>query len=171
MQAVNYRMARTVLRERRFELQWRVRDLAEKAGVERTTIYHLEKIEKEPDHEPDFKTLEKLALAMGLTLSAFFARIEGLKTDSPSSQTAASQKQPKTTEDPRGPAPLPAAASYLSPFVPEAIIIRVAETLAETFIRSIDRLADKLAGVDARRQDAARRPHKAVRDARHRKTS
>lgn len=75
---VDYQKARAVLRERRFELRMRVRDLAEKAEVERTTIYHLEKIEKEPGHEPDFKTIEKLASAMGFSMSEFFARLEGV---------------------------------------------------------------------------------------------
>ena len=79
MLGVDYVRARKVLRDRRFELRMGVNELADASGVNRVTIYHLEKVEKEPDHKPDLDTLERLATAMDLTLAQFFARIEGLQ--------------------------------------------------------------------------------------------
>lgn len=78
---MDYVRARDVLRERRFELRLSIKDLASMADVERTTVYRVENTKAAPDYRPDFETMEKLASAMNLTLSQFFARIEGLPSD------------------------------------------------------------------------------------------
>lgn len=69
------------LRKVRQDRKVTLRVLHEKTGISPSTINRIERVEKYPTHKPDLETLIALLAAMGLTLSAFFAQIEGLKTD------------------------------------------------------------------------------------------
>lgn len=152
---VDYRGARTVLRERRFELRMRLRDLADKAGVSRITIYHLEKIENEPDHEPKFETMEKLAAAMGLTRQDFFARIESLHAHPPVSTVRATP-----AETPHGTAPVVSLDDIGS------LIARNTDTLVR-LVAAVERIAT---AVSAREQVATARNPRPPHAPRHRAT-
>ena len=73
-------LLRKGLQDLRIERKMGVPELAADAGIAKTTVYRLENLNDDPDRGPDLETIEKLTTAMGLTLSSFFARIEGLKT-------------------------------------------------------------------------------------------
>jgi transcriptional regulator with XRE-family HTH domain len=92
-------------------------EAAEKSGLNRATIHSIENTRREPKLRPEFETIERLARTYGLTLSAFFARIEGV------------------------PAPAPSLADEgLQPIVPiDQIAERVIQTLAELLARAGER--------------------------------
>lgn len=78
MPRMDYVRARKVLRERRAgELRLSVPELAQRAGMSKVTIYRLEDVDRHPDRQPDFETIERLCAALNLPLSEFFARVEG----------------------------------------------------------------------------------------------
>lgn len=88
--AMDYQRARGALRQRRFDRGMDANELADKAGVERTTVYRVEALKKNPGYKPDFDTLEKLVGALGWSLTEFFAQVEGadLQTEPLSDRTA-----------------------------------------------------------------------------------
>jgi transcriptional regulator with XRE-family HTH domain len=67
---------RHALRAERLNRNWSLDDLAEKSGVNRSTIHD---IETNTGGKPQIGTIARLVEGMGLTLSQFFARIEGLQ--------------------------------------------------------------------------------------------
>lgn len=75
---MDYRAVRQALQALRFERRMDVPELAEAAGINKTTLYRLEEFDADPDRAVDLGTLEKLTNALDLTLSEFFLRIEGL---------------------------------------------------------------------------------------------
>lgn len=66
------------LRRLRAENDLTREELQKLSGVEKTTIYRIENTKEMPDYKPDFDTVSALLVAMEITLSAFFARIEGV---------------------------------------------------------------------------------------------
>lgn len=62
-------------------------EFADQAEVNRATVYRIEDFDGTPKYSPRIETISKLAAARGLTVSAFFAQIEGLPTASPQSTT------------------------------------------------------------------------------------
>jgi transcriptional regulator with XRE-family HTH domain len=74
--AVQFDRVRELLRVRRDALGWTLDKLQDEAGVNRATIHSIENLKREPDLKPDLETIEKLAVAMGLTLSSVFIEIE-----------------------------------------------------------------------------------------------
>lgn len=64
-----------VLRQLREASRFSREELADEAGVSRSSVYRIENAETE---SPDVATLGKLMAAMGHTLSEFFARVEGI---------------------------------------------------------------------------------------------
>lgn len=70
--------ARTACRRQKDGKSWTLRDLEAASGVDLATIHRLENTKRYPDHHPDLETLEALTAAMGLTLSRFFASVEGV---------------------------------------------------------------------------------------------
>lgn len=77
MLAMDWRRVRETLRDLRIESKMDVPELAEEAGVNKTTVYRLEELDEEPDRVIALATIEGLVRAMGLTLATFFARVEG----------------------------------------------------------------------------------------------
>jgi transcriptional regulator with XRE-family HTH domain len=65
---MDVRQAREALRERRFRQRVSVTDLADRSGIDRSTLYRIENTKKFPDYEPEIGTLRKLAAVLGLTL-------------------------------------------------------------------------------------------------------
>lgn len=65
-------------REVRPDGKMSVRTLAKKAGIDASTINRIEGIGKYPDHKPDLPTLVAIVTGLGLTLSQFFGRVEGV---------------------------------------------------------------------------------------------
>jgi transcriptional regulator with XRE-family HTH domain len=71
--------------------------LAALIDVDKSTINRIENVYGEPQHKPTLEIIERWVLVTGLTLSAFFARIEGL----PPSATIGNDlsSQPKVSPD------------------------------------------------------------------------
>lgn len=154
MRGMDYRRLREALRALRFEKKLGVPELATDAGLNKTTVYRLEDVDTEPDRELDLVTLEKLTTAMGLTLSEFFARIEGLPA------------QPFGDRSSHGADTALSSATH----VPESLFIAGLQNLALTIDRAVDRLiAARTPARRARKQTATPRARTAVRDGRHRK--
>ena len=152
---------RSALRAKRLELKWSLDDLAAKSGVNRSTIHD---IETNADGKPQMATVARLVEGMGLTLSEFFARIEGLKPQPLTAQNALSSQGIQSAEVALGGSVVSGGGVPSNDFVHEAIIIGIAEQLADRFAAAIDKLAD------ARRQAPVPRAHAPVRHARRRKT-
>lgn len=53
-------------------------EAAARSGLNRATIHSIENIKREPSLKPELETIERLTIAYGLTVSSFFAQIEGL---------------------------------------------------------------------------------------------
>ena len=151
---------RRVLRAERTRLRLSMDELAEKSGVNGSTIHD---IETNADGKPQLTTVARLVEGMGLTLSAFFARIEGLQTLVPGADTLKANI-PVPSEGPRGGTQLPSGGAPTNEFVHEAIIIGIAEKLADRFTAAIDKLAQ------SRGQAPTTRPRTPVRNGRRRKT-
>lgn len=153
MLAMDYRRVREVLRECRFQLDLGVKEIAEKSGLERTTIYRIENLKELPDYKPDLETIEAVIKGLGLTLSAFFARVENTGLQALPSRST--DRLPPASEDARG---NPSAVPETSELVTDTLII----SAAEQFAAAIDRL------IASREQaPAARRP--TPRRVRHRR--
>lgn len=153
---------REELRKLRAGRGWTQKDLARKAGVEVTTIHRIENTKGLPGHQPDFESIEAIAKAFGFTLSEFFLRIEDLNGQEARGTTVVPQPNPKAATH-GDPVPSAAASAFVPDFVSEAILTRLADTLAERFERAIDRL------IAARQQVATPRDSSPVRDAGDRK--
>ena len=52
-------------------------EAAAQSGLNRATIHSIENLKREPTLQPELETIERLARAYGLSLSAFFAQIDG----------------------------------------------------------------------------------------------
>ena len=53
-------------------------DLTDKSGVDRAAIHKIENVKKYPDYEPGLNTFLRLIGGLGVTLTAFSARVEGV---------------------------------------------------------------------------------------------
>lgn len=165
---VDLAAVRAAIRAERTKRKWSLDDLAEKSGVHRMTIHE---VETNAHGKPQLATVARLVEGMGLTLSAFFARIEGLQTTSAVTDNLPSpiSIRPEVTQHGGRPVPHDSGGGVPSnEFVHEAIVIAVANTLGEAFIQAVDRLAARLA--EPRGQDPTTRPRKTTRHARDRKT-
>jgi transcriptional regulator with XRE-family HTH domain len=78
MLAMDWRRVRKTLQELRIEKKMGVPELADDAGLAKSTVYRIEDVDDEPDKELDLLTIEKLTAAMDVPLSTFFARVEGV---------------------------------------------------------------------------------------------
>lgn len=74
---VNFALVREVLRRARASVGMTLDDAARHSGLNRATIHSIENIKREPALKPELETIERLAVAYGLTLSSFFAQLEG----------------------------------------------------------------------------------------------
>lgn len=145
---------RAELRSLRSELGLTREQLERASGVEQTTIYRIENTKKLPDHKPDFDSIEALVTGMGLTLSEFFVRIEGLKA------------QPVPSTDQRSNGGDRAPVSRLPLDDTNAIIARNTAALDE-LIEVAKLVAGELR--TAREQAPSARARPPARDARRRK--
>jgi len=85
---VDYKRAREILRHARNRaanerdglphVGMTLDEAAAKSGLNRATIHSIENIKREPALKPDLESIERLARAYGLTLTALFARVEGV---------------------------------------------------------------------------------------------
>jgi transcriptional regulator with XRE-family HTH domain len=78
MLTMDWRRVRETLRDLRLEKKIGPTELADDAGIAKTTVYRIEDVNKDPDKEMDLETIEKLTAAMDVPLSVFFARVEGI---------------------------------------------------------------------------------------------
>lgn len=85
---MDFKLLREALRQARHQAQvarkgvqrvgMTLKEAAAATGLNLSTIHSVENVKREPNLEPEFDTIERLVHAYGLTLSLFFARIEGL---------------------------------------------------------------------------------------------
>lgn len=117
--------------------EWTLDKLRDESGVDRAAIHKIENTAKYPDYEPGVDTVRKLVEAMGLTLSDFFLRIEGLRPTEGSDQQSAT---PTSKADPNA-RTLSEAERSADAVVQRALIVGIAEEIA----RAIDRLIESRA--------------------------
>ena len=157
---VDFLALREELRKLREQSDFTLDELAVSSGLNRATIHAIENIKREPDLKPELETVERLVVAMGLTLSEFFARIEGLNV-SPERGTTSILNPQGGEEHVRG--GVPGGGGVPDAFVQSAMLTAIADTLAERFDAAIDRL------IEAREQTATARLPRPVRAAGGRK--
>lgn len=122
---------RRELRRVRRAKDWTLDKVRDESGVDRAAIHKIENVDKYPTYEPGIETVTKIVEGMGLTLSSFFARIEGLPTTD-----GASTDRPSPTK---------AAdhARVVSDRSADALVQQeFLAALAEQFISAVDRLVD-----------------------------
>lgn len=165
MRGMDYRRVREHLRALRVARKMGVPELAHDAGVNKTTLYRIEEITDDSDREIDLGTLEKLVVALGLTLSEFFSEIEGLK----SSLIDGNNRTPSSPQV-HGAGVLSRTATALPLDDTNAVIAANSSALVH-LARTLERVSAELVGElrAAREQDAAPRAHKSRRPARPRK--
>lgn len=165
MRGMDYRRVREALKALRFEKKLGVPDLAQDAGLAKTTLYRLEDVDDDPAREVDLVTLEKLVVAMGLTLSEFFAKIESgvdLNQGHEGVTTLPSLIPPSTgAADARSPVPRPASDLRDIIETNSAALIRLA--------RAIDQLGELPALRGTGEPAPSPRAEKTARPVRHRK--
>lgn len=154
------RELRAVRKERRITL----RVLHDKTGISPSTVNRIERVEKYPNHKPDLDTLQVLTRAMGVPLSEFFGRIEGLKPQRHTDNNLPSPTQSELAEGARGGGQISGGGIPSDKFVNEAILIGIAEQLADRITSAVDKAVTRLA--ESRRQDATPRPPAPLRHAR-----
>jgi transcriptional regulator with XRE-family HTH domain len=120
---------------------------------------HLSRVERGQETNPSLEFMERAAKGLGLTLSQFFAQIEGSTTGTKGGQTHPSATPMVETRDPTS---VPAATASLDDGS-LGIVTALAEVLADRFDAAVDRL------IEARQQAPARGHTRAVRDGRDRK--
>lgn len=149
---------RAVRRERKITL----RELHTKTGISPSTVNRIERVEKYPAHKADLETVSALVSAMGLTLSEFFRRIEGL----PSSENDGKISKPD------GAGTLPGRSALALPLENIGAVITRNTNAIFQLARTLDRLESALTeGLPAPRgQAASASPARSVRNARSRKT-
>lgn len=161
---INYVRLRKTLRQMREARDLTLDQLAERTGLNRATIHSLENFEHEPELKFRFETVDRIAHALGLTLSAVIAQLEhpGKMPIKKSTEVSVSSGTAESVAV-HGPGdPLPS--------VQEPLLIAVAQSLAVAFERAIDRLiAARAREREPRQQAPATRAHTAVRHGRHRK--
>lgn len=150
---VSSKEVRAALRELRGKIS--PDDFADEAGVNRATVYRIEDLKR--SYTPRIETIDALVRSRGLTLSAFFAQLEGLHAQPDDGR--ASSARPLT----RGADP-----SVSRPLDDTGALVAGLSSAVVTLARSIDRLGER-AGAP-REQTAGTRDHAARRPLRGRKT-
>lgn len=128
---VDLAAVRARLRKERKARDWSLDDLAEKSGVNRSTIHE---IETSATGKPQFETVGRLIEGMGLTLSEFFTRIEGLHSRAltPTGQADLQSASPEAGDD--------AALSAADRSADAYVRMQFVEALAEQLVKTLDRL-------------------------------
>lgn len=137
----------------------RPEDIADETGVDRATVYRI--LGPKP-YCPRFDQIAKIidALGHGITVSAFFARIEGLQLSATDSKNVGLHN---TAEEADGRHPIPPARPPLDDT--NAVIHRN----TEAFIR-LTKTLERLAAGDTREQAPTPHSHKPARPSRRGKT-
>jgi DNA-binding XRE family transcriptional regulator len=151
---------RQEIRAVRKEHKITLRILHQKTGVSPSTVNRIERVEKYPAHKPDLETIQTLVSAMDLTLSQFFARIEGLQTHD------VSETLPTPAPNPRGNHGSSNPVRRISLDDTNAIIARNTAALDE-LIEAVRMVGGELRAT--REQNANARAPQPAKDARRRK--
>jgi transcriptional regulator with XRE-family HTH domain len=150
---VDLKRVRAALRQLRTDANLTPEELADEVGVDRSTVYRIENPNSR--QSPRIDTVSAIVESRGLTLSDFFAQIEGLPPTR-RHELHSPPLNPKTPEADHG-----RAVSIESSDVDR--LYALGEALAESFSRAVDRL------VDARTQNTKTRTRTAIHSARRRK--
>lgn len=155
---LDWTAVRAEVRRLRAENNLTRQELQALSGVEKTTIYRVENTKELPDYKPDFDTIVRLLTAMEVTVSKFFARIEGL---TPTAEVATVSPSPATLGG--------GDRSSIPRTLDDTTAIIAANSAALVALaRSLDRLTETLAG--AREQTPSPRTHKPSRSVQTRRT-
>jgi len=73
---ITSQQVRLALRKLRTDANLEPNEFADEAGVHRSTVYRIEKLEQR--YSPKIETISALAESRGFTLTEFFARLEGI---------------------------------------------------------------------------------------------
>lgn len=153
MRAMDYRKIRETLQAIRFERRMDVPELAEEAGINKSTLYRLEDVSEDAERAVDLETIEKLTSAMEITLSEFFRRIEGLPAHGEGVTLPSRNSSIGAAHD----------SQVSSAITDQAVLLAVGNTLAD----AVDRGFDRLEAILSREQATAPRraaPKRASRD-------
>jgi transcriptional regulator with XRE-family HTH domain len=126
---------RLAVRTERRAREWSLDKLSEVSGVDRAAIHKIENTKTYPTYEPGIDTFKKIIEAMGLTLSEFFGRIEGL---SPTGQTDQQSHSPISPEAEANHGRDLSAAERADLIVQRTFIA----ALAEEIVGAVDRLVE-----------------------------
>lgn len=135
-------------------------EFAKDSGVAKATIYRILKVGAPKPYAPRIDTIIAILKERGLSLSEFFARVEGLPAQ-PFRDRSSTPEVASHGAD---------TALSSATHVPESLFIAGLQNLALTIDRAVDRLiAARTPARRARKQTATPRARTAVRDGRHRK--
>lgn len=109
-------------------------EFADQARVARATVYRIDDLEGTKMYSPRIETIAALAQARGLTLSSFFARIEGLPT---AEVMGTDQMHRKAANDGHS----VSAPDVLSTEQGRLLLVAALGKLADTIERATDRFA------------------------------
>lgn len=156
---LDWRAVRAELRRLRDVNDLTREELQKLSGVEKTTIYRIENTKELPDYKPDFDTVDALLAAMDITLSDFFARIEGLPPTRQTDPESRTNSHNLGAEHDRA---LSAAERSADTLVQRTFIAALAQEIAIAVDRLIDaraknRTARKTTSAAARRSRKTRR--------------
>ena len=70
------REVRIAIRKERRAREWTIDKLRDESGADRKAIHKLENIKKYPHYAPEFETVLRLVRALGMSMAAFFEKIE-----------------------------------------------------------------------------------------------
>jgi transcriptional regulator with XRE-family HTH domain len=153
---VTTRQVQDALRQLRIEANLAPEEFADEAAVGRATVYRIENQKKV--YAAKIETISALVASRGLTLSAFFARIEGLPARPLSEYDRAStSKSGETTTH----APSVPSAAALT----EKHLVAISANIADAIDRGVERLAALLSSGE---QAPAPRVRTSKRPAAHR---
>lgn len=137
--AVDLAAVRAWVKASREARGWTLDQLAEKSGVNRSTIHD---VETNSSAKTQFETVNKLVEALGFTISVFSVPIAGLPS---AIERDYDPRSPRSTSDNRE------ATAHDSPPVPSAlseysVLLSMGDTIADAIDRGFDRVAAILTG-------------------------
>lgn len=139
---VDSRQVCLALRQLISEAKLSAEEFADEAGVARATVYRIEGADKKK-YSPRTETISALVESRGLTITAFFARIEGLPTPVAAGHNAPAI--PASTGATAHDHSVPSASAISD----KAVVLAVGDTIADAVDRGFARVEAFLIGQQA----------------------
>jgi len=147
---VEPRKIRVALRQLRVEANMTPEEFADEAGVSRATVYRIEELNT--SYAPRVDTVAALVVSRGMTLSSFFARIEGLQAPSNGGTTSVPLITIQRSLDSNGPNPPVSSSSAPKPLDDTNAVIAANSAALVHLARALDRIGERLDRLSAVRE-------------------